>query len=278
MLYTCKGLLNNCGACLLMRIFATSDLHVDYRVNAQWVSEISEADFQEDVLILAGDISNTAAQMEICFNALARRFKSVLYVPGNHDLWVSREGEDKSSFEKFHDVGLLARNSGASLEPFYQDQLAIMPLLGWYDYSFGEPGAKLKMAWADYRACRWPDDMDDQAVTQSFTQMNEPVVRPSGRTVISFSHFLPRIDVMPHQISAKHHFIYPVLGTDLLDDQLRRAGSTLHIYGHSHVNQRITLDGVTYINNAYGYPKETRISAKRLLCIYQDGKILGQSS
>src|SRR5262245_3159141 len=29
-----------------------------------------------------------------------------------------------------------------------------------------------------------------------------------------------------------------------------------------------SLDGVNYINNAFGYPSETRIAAKRLVCIY----------
>jgi predicted phosphodiesterase len=53
-----------------------------------------------------------------------------------------------------------------------------------------------------------------------------------------------------------------------LDTQLRQLGSTLHIYGHSHVNRRIDIDGITYINNAFGYPQETRITAKQLLCIH----------
>jgi hypothetical protein len=29
------------------------------------------------------------------------------------------------------------------------------------------------------------------------------------------------------------------------------------------------IDGVTYINNAFGYPNETAITAKRLMCIHQ---------
>ena len=30
------------------------------------------------------------------------------------------------------------------------------PLLGWYDYSFGEPSEALRDMWMDFRACRWP--------------------------------------------------------------------------------------------------------------------------
>lgn len=41
----------------------------------------------------------------------------------------------------------------------------------------------------------------------------------------------------------------------------------MHVYGHSHINRRARIDGVTYINNAFGYPGEGGISAKQLLCI-----------
>ena len=34
---------------------------------------------------------------------------------------------------------------------------------------------------------------------------------------------------------------------------------------HSHLNRNKVLDGVTYINNAFGYPSETEISAKTIL-------------
>jgi len=37
------------------------------------------------------------------------------------------------------------------------------------------------------------------------------------------------------------------------------------------VNRQVKIDGITYINNAFGYPAEKRITAKHLLRIYQDG-------
>jgi Icc-related predicted phosphoesterase len=101
-----------------------------------------------------------------------------------------------------------------------------------------------------------------------FTALNLPLTRPPDNTVISFSHFLPRIDVMPHYIPERHRIVYPVLGSDALEQQVRLLRSNIHVYGHSHVNRHIEIDGVTYINNAFGYPSETRIAAKRLLCIY----------
>ncbi|MFC0694346.1 metallophosphoesterase [Paraburkholderia humisilvae] len=44
-----------------------------------------------DVLILAGDISDSLAVVTECFTALTQRFSKVIYVPGNHELWVRRD-------------------------------------------------------------------------------------------------------------------------------------------------------------------------------------------
>jgi hypothetical protein len=89
-----------------------------------------------------------------------------------------------------------------------------------------------------------------------------------GGTLISFSHFLPRIDLMPNYIPRAQRWLYPVLGSVTLEHQLRAMKSTIHVYGHSHVNRRVEIDSVTYINNAFGYPGETRIAAKQLRCVY----------
>lgn len=82
--------------------------------------------------------------------------------------------------------------------------------------------------------------------------------------VITFSHFLPRADILPAGGKLRM-LLRPVLGTTHLEHQLRRRNS-LHIFGHSHVNCRVEIDGVTYVSNAFGYPDETLRVAKRLLC------------
>ncbi|MEX3008315.1 metallophosphoesterase [Hoeflea sp. TYP-13] len=253
-----------------MRIFAVSDLHVDYRENARWVSEISRVDFTDDVLILAGDISDSLERIERTIRSMAERFKKVLYVPGNHDLWVLRSKGVANSFDKFEKVRAAVEESGASLDTFHGRTTTIVPLLGWYDYTFGEPSAELRRRWMDYRACRWPAEMLERDVTEHFTGLNEPVPRPENPVVISFSHFMPRIDLMPTFAPQRARFLLPILGTELLEQQIRRIGSSIHIYGHSHVNRRAVRDGVVYINNAYGYPSEGYITAKRLLCVHED--------
>lgn len=252
-----------------MRVFALSDIHVDYDTNARWVDGLSMRDFRHDVLILAGDVTDTLSLLARYLGELSKRFAKVLFVPGNHDLWVIREDAHRNSFQKFDDVVAVAEANGASMQPFRGAGVSIIPLLGWYDYSFGEPTAELRSMWMDYIACRWPQGYTDRDVAAHFASLNDGHAVSAGDKVITFSHFLPRIDLMPAFIPGMSRRLYPILGSARLDDQLRRLNASIHVYGHSHVNRNVTIDGVSYINNAFGYPSESRITARRLVCIHE---------
>ncbi len=253
-----------------MRIFAVSDLHVDYDDNARWVAGLSTREFQDDLLILAGDVSDSLALLDNCLRTLARRFRQVLFVPGNHDLWVKRHDPGLTSFDKFEAVRRTARDCGVSMAPFHHGSVSILPMMSWYDYSFGLPSSDLLRMWADFRACRWPNGYGTAEIADHFLAMNE-TLGPAGanQTLITFSHFLPRIDVMPHFIPPSARMLYPVLGSRRLEAQVRRLQPAVHVYGHSHVNRKVRLDGTLYVNNAFAYPQETRIAAKVLLCVHE---------
>ena len=250
-----------------MRIFALSDIHVDYEPNLDWVKGLSRADYVDDVLILAGDVSHKRALLDQTLSAMTRRFKTVLFVPGNHDLWVQGEDPEMDSLAKFAVVAKTVADCGATMETVSLGQRLIVPLLGWYDYSFGQPKEELGKAWVDYRACRWPLGFDVTAITEHFTRMNTAPAADDVRRRITVSHFLPRIDLVPSFVPERHRMLDPVLGSARLEDQLRSIKPHIHVYGHSHINRSVCMDGVRYVNNAFGYPQESRITAKQLLCI-----------
>ena len=125
-----------------MRVFAISDLHVDYAANARWVESLSTSQYLDDILIVAGDVSNSLQQLEWALKTIVARFKKVLFVPGNHDLWVVND-DRTTSLAKFAQVCTLVEKIGVSMRRFCHNGLSIVPLLGWYDYSFGQPSQEL---------------------------------------------------------------------------------------------------------------------------------------
>jgi predicted phosphodiesterase len=252
-----------------MRVFAISDIHVDYEENAQWIRGVSSLDYRDDVLILAGDVSHRLSSLAACLSTLAARFKRVLFVPGNHDLWVLVDPGSKSSLQKFGEVAAAVEASGASMQPFRERDVLIVPLLGWYDYTFGAPTRQLMELWMDYQACRWPVGMGPSEVAVHFTEMNHPARACRAAKIITFSHFLPRLDLRPEFVPPAHRYLDPVLGSTLLEGQLRELNSSIHVYGHSHINRSVRIDGIIYVNNAFGYPREARIAARRLVCIHE---------
>ncbi|HEX3046963.1 MAG TPA: metallophosphoesterase [Bacillota bacterium] len=251
-----------------MRIFAISDIHIDFEDNRRWFENLSRYDYQEDLLILAGDVTDIIPMFEKVFRDLKDRFSEVMYIPGNHDLWVYRQPK-LDSLEKLDVIKKIAACYGVRMEPFHLGTVSIIPLFGWYDYSFGAPSSDLRETWVDYIACKWPEGTNEVKITHIFSEMNVPFLNIHNEFVITYSHFVPRIDVMPSYIPLSKRDLYSVLGSSILETQIRKLGSRIHIYGHSHINRDILLDNTQYINNAFGYPYETQITVKKLRQIHE---------
>lgn len=250
-----------------MRIFAVSDIHIDYKDNYNWLLNLSTLDYREDILLLAGDITDNLTLLEECFVHLNKIFYKVVFVPGNHELWLRAESE-KTSIDKFTAIIKLAGEIGIHTQSFSEGAVTIIPLLSWYDLSFGPVDDDTASIWADFRHCVWPPEWSLSDVTAYFLSQNTLSPQEKENTVISFSHFLPWIELMPDFIPERHRKIFPLLGSQKLGKQIDTIKPDIHVYGHSHINQNKYINGVRYINNALGYPSEKWFK-KELFCIYK---------
>jgi uncharacterized protein YodC (DUF2158 family) len=131
-------------------------VHIDDEVNASWIAGLSKADCSEDVLILAGDVAHRLRLLQ-----------------------------------KFHDVSAVVKASGASMQPFDEGGVSIVPLFGWYDYSFAEPSEELQSMWMGFYACRWPSGFGVRQIAAHFVDLNPKRDMSAADKVITFSHFLP---------------------------------------------------------------------------------------
>jgi len=263
-----------------VRIFALSDIHVDYSENMAWIQGLSERDYSRDVLLLAGDICHDIGKLEAALKCLREKFAEVFFLNGNHDLWLL-ETDSSDSRQKFHRLLDLCRGLGVRTEPAKLDDghggLWIVPLFAWYDkpeetqnslfLPKAGPGDEMLDSWGDEHFVRWPAGGTPSAyfLESNVTHLHRVYDAP----VISFSHFLPRTDLMfPRQPGAgPQPTVWPlragfnfsrVAGTWALEKQIRKLGSRVHAYGHQHRNRWVTIDGIHYVSHCLGYPHERK--------------------
>lgn len=283
------------------RLQIISDIHIDYRGNREMLLALSDHQYQRDTLAIAGDVSDDLALLESFLVAMIAKFRHVLFVPGNHELWVKRS-EHRDSLNKFADILDLCETLGVVTRPLKmgeQTPVWIVPLYSWYHTAEHpehtlyreKPGVEDKTfsMWTDFFASRWPDEVVDD-IAGHFLAMNQIwLERSYDAPIVSVSHFLPRQELMlstPEEraVSAlSHKDTHPefnfshVAGSREIERQLRALGSRVHVYGHQHRNRCRAIDGVTYVSHCMGYPKERKhglISqdCERPRVIWQDGQ------
>jgi len=233
-----------------MRLFATSDLHTDYRENFRWLQELSDTEYRDDVLIVAGDVSDRMEVIRETLLLLRSKFRQLLFTPGNHELWVRDAGIN--SLEKFQLILNLCDELGIARKPLRLEKFWVVPLFSWYDGVF-EPEMK---AWADFHFCKWPEAA--APLSEYFLRLNESQLKRYDAPVITFSHFLPRSELLPPKEYLRISWLGNVSVCSALDSQIRQLNSRVHVCGHTHTTFDRVIDNVRYVQNAVRYPKERR--------------------
>lgn len=238
-----------------MRLMAISDLHADFRENWLLLERVPESSYKDDILLVAGDIADRVETIERTLRLLRSRFGTVFFTPGNHELWVRNERQD--SVEKLFRILKLCDNLGIQTKPARIDTVWIVPLFSWYDPEFGAEATDEDLeGWADFQFCRWPKGMREEF--EHILDLNLPNLKSYDAPVISFSHFLPRPELLPPTGMLRFKGLPKVAGCHVLERQIRELKSITHVFGHSHINRDCVIDGIRYVQNALSYPKERR--------------------
>ncbi|KAF3438422.1 hypothetical protein FNV43_RR21184 [Rhamnella rubrinervis] len=283
-----------------LRVFVLSDLHTDYAENLKWVKCLSTVRYKNDVLLVAGDVAETYNNFFSTMSLLKDRFEHVFYVPGNHDLWCRSEEEDyPDSVEKLHNLLDACRTLGVETNPMIIDDLGIIPLFSWYHESFDRemniPNLRipsLEMACKDFHACKWPGELSNGDVSlalyfDALNEINQNAIKEIKKTctqIITFSHFVPRLELCPEKRMLFYPKLPKIIGSDFLEILIRSihgvkgSGSACHVFGHTHFCWDAVIDGIRYVQAPLAYPRERK---RRMnggenwlpFCIYSDGKL-----
>ena len=248
------------------RVFAVSDVHYDHPGAKEWGQNLSKTAYKNDAIILAGDIGDTYTAVRLALRAFKAAFRRVFYVPGNHDMWIRPKGQHSDepgmfadSVQKLLSLWQMCDELDVDVGPArLSPRCTVVPLDSWYSFTFDHHDPRPGSTLFD-KFCKWPMHYDH---TWDFMcGLNEPrlaILQEAGAAggngadkpdVITFSHFLPRKELPLPGV----HEMAKASGCLKIEDQLRKAGSKLHIFGHTHINTQHEYSGVVYMQNAMGY-------------------------
>jgi hypothetical protein len=171
--------------------------------------------------------------------------------------------------------------------------LWIVPLQSWYDGSLSIPGCEDLCTdfggwpWNDFRACEWTHHPPDgtqgkipKRLAEYFHEKNQDIIdfvnknaKEKNTGIITMSHFLPNLQCLPdwkdltsdsfqrhewlnHGAPGTSAKFAKVAGSNGLESQIRSIHSDIHIFGHSHRPKDFYLQGIRYVHNPLGNPRE----------------------
>ncbi len=259
-----------------MRLLALSDLHVGFGVNRAALLEI--AAHPDDWLILAGDLGETGEHLRFVFDTLGPRFRRLIWVPGNHELWTSREdGELIAGEAKYEHLVALCRSHGVLTPedpyPIWHGEGGphlIAPMFLLFDYSMRPD----EVALAD--AVRWAADSgvvsSDEFRLEPAPHANLPawcaariartrerlelaLADDPGLKTILINHWPLREDLI-HLPRIPRYTLW--CGSRLTHDWHRRYRAQVVVTGHLHTRRTDWIDDVRFEEVSLGYPRHWR--------------------
>ncbi|MGJ5712996.1 metallophosphoesterase [Staphylococcus auricularis] len=253
-----------------MRIGAIADLHVDrhesleprdYLMN---LIEVAEAQ-QLDLLIIAGDISNT---FELTHNFITEFQQScripIRFIPGNHDYWTS---ETHTSSQEILQRYMEMETCLMTRPYMINENWAIVGNTAWYDHRYGnhERFSEARLDRGKFKGATWQDkerinwEYSDRSLSQrAVAQAREDLEQVRDKQIILVTHIVthPRFVVpTPHRI---FDFFNAFIGTRDFDELYQDFPIRYSIMGHVHFRKQIEEKGVRYICPCLGYPRQWR--------------------
>lgn len=268
-------------------VVSVSDLHLDYRANWQVAEQMAYRliELSPDVLILAGDLASLPSRVEQALKFFQPLAPTVLYVPGNHDLWAPTAEEKKleaiDSWQTYReelaqvcdqlDVHYLPR------APWVRGDVAFVGTCGWYDYSLASPLARLlhteedfnakqkgTARWTDGWRIRWRDEdgeiMTDAAVArimEADLKAQLAALGPEIRKVVVVTHHLPWKEVSRSHGGLAGDYFTAFMGSSGLGRIISADPRViLAIYGHIHIQGDARIGRVRAVATPLGNPRD----------------------
>ncbi|MFI9798943.1 metallophosphoesterase family protein [Streptomyces sp. NPDC052302] len=257
------------------RLLAVSDLHIGYDENRALV-EAMRPGSDDDWLLVAGDVAETVADVTWALKTLAGRFRQVVWVPGNHELWthpkdsVTLRGAARYDHlvEVCRDLGVLTPEDPYPVWDGPGGPVAVAPLFLLYDYSFLPAGSSTKEQGLQYAHGTGVVCNDEYLLHPDPYPTRDAWcaarVAATERRLAALPEDLPTVLVNHYPLHRHPTDVlwYPEFamwcGTALTADWHRRFRVEAMVYGHLHIPRTTWHEGVRFEEVSVGYPREWR--------------------
>jgi len=192
-------------------------------------------------------------------------------VPGNHEMWIHPSEQKKfpDSFSKLWSILQACDDLDIDVGPAaVSTGVFVVPLFSWYTATFDVKDPFPNPQLEENKYCKWPIDAEHQVWRYMLALNRVNLERPYHDNVITFSHFAPRTSCPVH--SGKQ--LEKLSGCPELDEQVREARSVMHIYGHTHLRFRHSMEGVFYVQQHLGFEMEHSHN-EAIMCVW-NGKTI----
>lgn len=252
------------------RLLAISDLHVRFPENRALVSNLRPG--ENDWLIVAGDIGEVYDDVAWALSEISRRFATVIWTPGNHELWTPRgDRVEQRGDQRYRHLVRLCRELGVHTPedpyPVWNGEggpVIVAPLFVLYDYTFRPPGAStkteaLQRAYAAGVVCTdefllHPDPYPSrEAWCAARLAYTERRLAACELPAVLVSHF-PLVREPTRTL--RHPEFAQWCGTEHTNDWHLRYRAAAVVYGHLHIPRTTFYDGVRFEEVSVGYPWE----------------------
>ncbi|TJZ49721.1 metallophosphoesterase [Streptomyces piniterrae] len=255
------------------KLVAVSDLHVRYTENRDIV-EALRPESEDDWLLIAGDVGEYVEDIRWALTLLSSRFATVVWVPGNHELWTpAKDPVQLRGVARYDHLVEICRELGVLTPedpyPVWEGEggpVVIAPLFVLYDYTFRPPGTHSKdsaLAVAKEAGVVCNDEFllhPDPYPTRDAWCRDR--LKATEAKLAAVPEELPTllINHFPLVREPTRPLWYPEFalwcGTEATADWPRRFRAAAVVYGHLHIPRLLICDGVPHQEVSLGYPRE----------------------
>ncbi|KAH8057510.1 calcineurin-like phosphoesterase [Aureococcus anophagefferens] len=209
------------------RLWCVSDLHLDCPGNEGWLGTLEPR--PDDALIVAGDAAVRLDALRAALETLARLYKHVVFVPGNHELWLTNAS------------GSLDTAAHADSVAKFFAILELCDELGVWTHAVTFNGGLFFL------------QLNKPALAYA-EQRRDALEREGNRLdVVAVSHFLPLPELFPGPLLLK-----AVMGCAGLQKQIDKVDCVrVAVAGHSHINFDQDIDDVRYVQLGHAERDDT---------------------